>query len=236
MDSSKDKIWITGASSGIGKSLSLVFAKNDYSVYATSRDEDKLSKLYVAVDRKEKLKITSLDISSHQSVFNFVDQTFADEGIDCLINNAGITSFKKTEHNSINEIDGIIQTNLLGAIYATNAVLPLMLKKQRGTIINILSVVTEKVFLQSSLYSASKAGLKAFSKVLREEVREKNIRVINIYPGATETEIWSEKSREKFAHRMMKPDEVAEIILSLYKQPWNMVTEEIVLRPILGDL
>jgi len=236
MDSSNDKIWITGASSGIGKSLSLVFAKNDYSVYATSRDEDKLSKLHDAVDRKEKLKITSLDISSHQSVFNFVDQTFADEGIDCLINNAGITSFKKTEHNSINEIDGIIQTNLLGAIYATNAVLPLMLKKQRGTIINILSVVTEKVFLQSSLYSASKAGLKAFSKVLREEVREKNIRVINIYPGATETEIWSEKSREKFAHRMMKPDEVAEIILSLYKQPWNMVTEEIVLRPILGDL
>ncbi|MFA6979423.1 MAG: SDR family oxidoreductase [Ignavibacteriaceae bacterium] len=236
MDSSKDKIWITGASSGIGKSLSLVFAKNDYSVYATSRDEDKLSKLYDAVDRKEKLKITSLDISSYQSVFNFVDQTFADEGIDCLINNAGITSFKKTEHNSINEIDGIIQTNLLGAIYATNAVLPLMLKQQRGTIINILSVVTEKVFLQSSLYSASKAGLKAFSKVLREEVREKNIRVINIYPGATETEIWSEKSREKFAHRMMKPDEVAEIILSLYKQPWNMVTEEIVLRPILGDL
>jgi len=236
MDSSKDKIWITGASSGIGKSLSLVFAKNDYSVYATSRDEDKLSKLYDAVDRKEKLKITSLDISSYQSVFNFVDQTFADVGIECLINNAGITSFKKTEHNSINEIDGIIQTNLLGAIYATNAVLPLMLKKQRGTIINILSVVTEKVFLQSSLYSASKAGLKAFSKVLREEVREKNIRVINIYPGATETEIWSEKSREKFAHRMMKPDEVAEIILSLYKQPWNMVTEEILLRPIEGDL
>jgi len=236
MPPANDKIWITGASSGIGKSLAIAFANANHSVFATSRNEEKLSSIVDSITNKNNVQTSALDISSQQSVYSYVEKTFATNGIDCLINNAGITSFKKTEHNSLEEINSIIQTNLLGALYATTAVLPMMIKKQKGTIINILSVVTEKIFLQSSIYSASKAGLKAFAQVLREEVREKNIRVINVYPAATETEIWSEKARDKFAHRMMKPDEVAKIILSLYQQPGNIVTEEIILRPIEGDL
>jgi len=153
-----------------------------------------------------------------------------------LINNAGITSFKKVEHNSLEDIESIIQTNLLGSIYTIKAVLPLMIKKNKGTIINILSVVTEKIFQQSGAYSASKAGLKAFSQVLREEVRKYNIRVINVYPAATNTDIWSEENKTKFAHRMMNPADIAKMVISIYEHPGNVVTEEIVLRPIEGDL
>ncbi|MFA6599044.1 MAG: SDR family oxidoreductase [Ignavibacteriaceae bacterium] len=231
-----DKIWITGASSGIGRSMAISFANAGYKVFATARRKEKLELLSNELREGAVVKSFPLDITDSKDVFSFAETTFGDDGIDCLINNAGITSFSKIENNLVDDIEKIIQTNLLGSIYAIKAVLPSMIMRKKGTIINILSVVTEKIFLQSGVYSASKAGLKAFALVLREEVRDKNIRVINIYPGATETDIWSERSREKYAHRMMNPKDVADFVLSVYEQTGNLVTEEIVLKPILGDL
>ncbi|PIW98179.1 MAG: hypothetical protein COZ80_12005 [Ignavibacteria bacterium CG_4_8_14_3_um_filter_37_9] len=232
----KENIWVTGASSGIGKSLALSFANAGYYVCATARRKEKLELLTGAIQEGEVIRSFSLDISSKENVLSFVDKTFGEDGIACLINNAGITSFKKVEHNSLEDIEKIIQTNLLGSIYTIKAVLPLMIKKNKGTIINILAVVTEKIFQQSGAYSASKAGLKAFSQVLREEVRKYNIRVINVYPAATNTDIWSEENKTKFAHRMMNPADIAKMVISIYEHPGNVVTEEIVLRPIEGDL
>jgi 3-oxoacyl-[acyl-carrier protein] reductase len=231
-----EKIWITGASSGIGKSLAIEFANSGYHVYATARRKEKLEVLQNAIQTGAVINSYPLDISTRENVFSFVDKTFGVEGIDCLINNAGITSFKKVEHNLLEDIESIIHTNLLGSIYTIKAVLPFMIKRNKGTIVNILSVVTEKIFHQSGAYSASKAGLKAFSQVLREEVRKYNIRVINVYPAATDTEIWSPEVSSKYGFRMMNPDNVASMILSIYKQEGNIVTEEIVLRPIEGDL
>ena len=236
MSGSKENIWVTGASSGIGKSIAIAYANSGYNVFATARRRDELNLLSSSVQEGAIISIDQLDICSKENVYSFVDKTFAGSGIDCLVNNAGITSFNKIENNLIEEIESIIQTNLTGAVYAIKAVLPLMIKKNKGTIINILSVVTEKIFQQSGAYSASKAGLKAFSQVLREEVRKYNIRVINVYPAATDTGIWSDDTRSKHSNRMMKPTDVADAILSIYKQTGNIVTEEIVLRPIEGDL
>jgi short-subunit dehydrogenase len=100
----------------------------------------------------------------------------------------------------------------------------------------VLSVVTKKVFTRSSAYSASKHGLIGYANSLREEVRKYNIKVINVVPGATQTPIWSHEMREKFGERMMTVEEVAQVLVWLYLQKGNLVTEEIVLRPILGDL
>lgn len=236
MSQLNENIWVTGASSGIGKSTAIMFANSGYNVFATARREEKLSELVYELKEGSLISQSSLDVCLKDDVFSFVEKKFATRGIDCLINNAGVTSFRKAEHTSVDDIENIIETNLLGAIYTIKAILPLMIKQNRGTIINILSVVTEKVFTQSSAYSASKAGLKAFAQVLREEVRKYNIRVINVYPAATNTDIWSEEVRSKHAERMMKASEVAESILSIYKQTGNIVTEEIVLRPIEGDL
>lgn len=232
----KENIWVTGASSGIGKSTAILFAKSGYNVFATARREEKLSELSVELKEGSLINQSSLDVCLKEDVFSFVEKNFTTNGINCLINNAGVTSFQRVEHTSIEDIEKIINTNLLGAIFAIKAVLPLMLKQNNGTIINILSVVTEKVFTHSSAYSASKAGLKAFVQVLREEVRKNNIRVINVYPAATNTDIWSDDVRTKHADRMMKVSDVAESIFSIYKQTGNIVTEELVLRPIEGDL
>jgi 3-oxoacyl-[acyl-carrier protein] reductase len=169
-----------------------------------------------------------------------VDQTvkkiLVTNKIDCLINNAGITSFKLAEENSINEINDIINTNLLGSIYAMKAVLPQMISNKSGTIINILSVVTKKTFTKSSIYSASKWGLLGYSNSLREEVRKYNIKVINVIPGATSTPIWSKEMRDQFSNRMMNSEDIARVLVWAFLQKENLVTEELLLRPIEGDL
>jgi len=230
-------IWITGASSGIGKASAKEFARIGSKVFVSSRRKSELERLNLEL-KEENLsaEIFPCNIASSANVDQTVKKILANNNINCLINNAGITSFKLAEENSINEIDDIIHTNLLGPIYSIKAVLPSMIKQGGGTIINILSVVTKKVFVQSSIYSASKHGLIGYTNSLREEVRKHKVRIINVIPGATQTPMWSASTREKFGDRMMTPEEIAQVIVWLYLQKGNLVTEEIVLRPILGDL
>jgi len=230
-------IWITGASSGIGKAAARLFVNNGYTVIASARREEKLKELVEELaGASGKITAVQCDVENPAEIETAYKIISAEYEVDCLINNAGITSFKPFEFNTPEEINSIINTNLFGSIYTIRAVLPGMIKKGGGTIINLLSVITEKVFKNSSIYSASKSGLLSFSNVLREEVRKHNIRVINITPGATETEIWSEEMRDKFSHRMMNPREIAELILFAYKQQGSVVIENISARPILGDL
>jgi len=124
----------------------------------------------------------------------------------------------------------------MGAIYCIKAVLPKMIENGGGTIINISSVVTKKVFTNSTAYAASKLGLKGYTDSLREELRKYNIRVIDIIPGATVTSMWSSEIRKVNSERMMTPEEIANVIVWTYLQKGNLVSEEILLRPIQGDL
>ncbi len=237
MKNTQSGIWITGASSGIGKAAAKEFARTGSKIFISSRRKSELER--VSSELKEEnlsVEIFPCNIASSVNVDQTAKKILTNSQIDCLINNAGITSFKFVEENSISEIDDIIHTNLLGPIYAIKSILPSMIKHGGGTIINILSVVTKKVFTKSSAYSASKNGLLGYTNSLREEVRKYNIRIINVIPGATYTPIWSHEIREKFGDRMMTADEIAQVIVWLYLQKGNLVTEEIVLRPMLGDL
>ena len=237
MKNQSDGIWITGASSGIGKAAAKEFARTGSKVFVSSRRKTELERLNTELkDENLSVEIFPCNIASSANVDQTVKKILTTNKINCLINNAGITSFKLAEDNSINEIDDVIHTNLLGPIYSIKSVLPSMIKNGGGTIINILSVVTKKVFSQSSAYSASKHGLIGYTNSLREEVRKYNVRIINVVPGATQTPIWSSEMREKYGDRMMTPEEIAQVIVWLYLQKGNLVTEEIVLRPILGDL
>jgi len=156
--------------------------------------------------------------------------------IDCLINNAGVTSFKPFTELKSTDFDNIINTNLRGSFLAIKYVLPSMIKNKRGHIINILSVAATTVFTNSSLYAASKAGLLAMSDGLRKEVRHLNIKVSNVLPGATETAMWDNKTRQKHSNKMMTANEVAQIVLQIFEQPKKIMIEDITIRPIKGDL
>ena len=237
IENKQDGIWITGASSGIGKSSAKEFARIGAKVFASSRRKTELDRLNDEL-KSEKLSVEVFpcNIASSSNVEQTVKKILSNQKISCLVNNAGITSFKLAEENSINEISDIINTNLLGPIYTIKSLLPAMINEGGGTIINILSVVTKKVFTHSSAYAASKNGLMGYTNSLREEVRKYNIRVINVIPGATQTSMWSPDVREKFGDRMMTTEDIAQVIVWLYLQKGNLVTEEILLRPMLGDL
>lgn len=233
----KDGIWVTGASSGIGKAVALEFAKIGCNVFVSARRAQELERLKDEAGKVgENIFPFPCNVASSTNVDQTVKKISAEFEINCLINNAGVTSFKHAADNSVNEINDIINTNLLGSIYSIKSVLPSFIKNESGTIINVLSVVVEKVFTRSSVYAASKMGLLGYSNSLREEVRKHNIRVINIVPGATETSMWSQEIRKEKSELMMNPDSIARIIVSTYLQKDNLVAEEIVLRPITGDL
>jgi 3-oxoacyl-[acyl-carrier protein] reductase len=233
----KDGIWITGASSGIGKAVAIEFAKVGCNVFVSARRAQELERL-----KDEAGKLGDIiypfpcNVASSTNVDQTVKKITSEFELNCLINNAGVTSFKNAADNSVNEINDIINTNLLGAIYSIKSVLPTFIKNGSGTIFNILSVVVDKTFTRSSVYAASKMGLLGYSNSMREEVRKHNIRVINIVPGATETSMWSQEVRKEKGDQMMNPESIARIIVSAYLQKDNLVTEEIVLRPITGDL
>lgn len=237
MSNNKSGIWITGASSGIGRAAAKEFAKIGADVFVSSRRVTELERLNKELKEQNlTVQVFPCNVASAQNVDQTAKKIMAEHKIDCIVNNAGITSFKTAESNSVQEITDIINTNLLGAIYTIKSVLPHMIENGGGTVINILSVVTKKVFTKSSAYSASKAGLLAYSDSLREEVRYKNIRIVNVIPGATETPMWSQNVRKNYAGKMMSPDDIARVLVWIYLNKSNMVTEEIVLKPITGDL
>ena len=230
-------VWITGATSGIGREIALTFARKGQVVIASARRLEELERMSASEDFETgKIIPIPLDISDVESITSAYEKINEKYFIECLINNAGVSSFKNAVENTQQEIKNIIDTNLTGTISITRTVLPEMIKAASGRIMNILSVTTKKIFTNSSVYSASKAGLEAYMNVIREELREYNIRITNIYPGATKTPIWPNSALEKFSSRMMKPDSVAKIIYDVFEQKDNIVPEEIVLRPIKGDL
>lgn len=233
----KNITWITGASSGIGKAVSKEFTANEIMVAGTSRRIEELERFKNSLGEFKDLFIPlALDVSDPEQIKTGLLELDSEDNIDCLINNAGVTTFTKAEVDDVKKIKEVIDTNLLGAIYSIKAVLPKMIDRKKGLIINILSVAAIKIFTKSSAYAASKAGLKAYIDVLREEVREYNIKIVNIFPGPTRTPIWPNDALEKFAERMMSPDDIAKLIYTVYSEKSTIVPEEIVLRPIKGDL
>lgn len=235
MKEKKTAVWVTGASSGIGKAIALEFIRNQIDVIGTSRKVDSLRKNKDEYNN-EYFHYYSLDLTKPDDVKANTKKVLSSFNICCLINNAGTTTFSEASKDSMKVVEGVIKTNLLGSISAIQNVLPHFKKKKEGLIINILSVAARKTFEKSSAYSASKAGLLAYSNVLREELRKENIKVVNILPGATRTPIWPADNLSKYANRMMSPRDIAKFILNIYNLKSNMVPEEITLRPLEGDI
>jgi len=237
MGEKRKAVWITGANSGIGKSITYQFSSNNICTIASARREEALKKMKKeSTESNDNIEIYPLDVTSSSEVLKVSKKIFHKFDVDCLINNAGITSFTAAEDTSIEELNNILQTNLVGAITTIHSLIPHFKSRGGGTIINILSVAANTIFKNSSIYSASKAGLLAYSNVLREEVRKYNIKVINLLPGATRTPIWSAEMLSEFANRMMSPEDIAKFVYQIYTIDSNLVPEEVTLRPLQGDL
>ncbi|MCC6864584.1 MAG: SDR family oxidoreductase [Ignavibacteria bacterium] len=231
-------VWITGASTGIGFELAKVFAKSGYVIVATARRKSRLVSLVNEIRfAGHEAYAFVCDIRSERSIVSTKKKILEKCGtIDILINNAAITAFKSFTDTKPAEFDDIIKTNLRGSYLTSRSILPVFIKKKRGHIINILSVAAKTVFKNSSAYAASKAGMLAMFNVLRAELRKYNIKISNVMPGATDTPMWSSTTRQKNSSRMMTPKEIAEIVFTIANQPKKVVIEDIVIKPVKGDL
>lgn len=235
---SEKVIWITGASTGIGKEICSVFSKAGHIVVATARRKSRLVSLVSEIKfAGREASAFVCNVASERSVQITAKRIREKYGsIDCLINNAGVTTFKSFIDTKVYDFDYIMGINLRGSFLCMKNVLPQMIKNKKGHIINILSVAADTVFENSSVYSASKAGLLSLTNCVRKEVRRYNIKVSNVLPGNVETAMWDSKTRQRYKNRMLSPADVASIVFEVFNQPKKVLVEDIYVRPIKGDI
>jgi len=231
-------VWISGASTGIGRALAEEFALHGDRVLATARSLTRLEELRQRILAGGwSCEVEACDVQDAASVRRTGDELLRRCGrIDVLINNAGVTYFKDFESTTLEEFDHVMNTNLRGVFLTTKSVLPSMVRERRGMVINILSFAAKAVYRKSSAYAASKAGAEALMNGLRAEVRDRGVRVVNVFPGAVRTSIWHPKHQERYGDRMLAPRDVARLVYDVSAQPESVLVEELVIRPQGGDL
>ncbi len=235
----KDKVAIiTGASRGIGRATALAFAQAGAKIVLASRTQHDLETVadLICTDGGEAL-VAPTDVTRPDAVETMVNRTLAAYGqIDLLVNNAGIGVFETIADSDPEVWTQVVASNLKSTYLCSKYVLPSMLERQSGQIINVLSIAAKVAFKASSAYCAAKAGALAFTKVLAEEVRSENIRVTAVSPGSVNTPFWTEIEGHPDLNLMLKPEHVAETILFVATQPAGIVTDEIIVTPPLGVL
>ncbi|MFQ3597771.1 MAG: SDR family oxidoreductase [Chloroherpetonaceae bacterium] len=235
-------ILITGAGKGIGRALAVEFAKQKREgfspkLFLTSRT---LSDLLALKKECEAMRVETHVLEAELSKLDDVNRIYETVQsrfgrVDCLVNNAGVGRFKNILELTEEDYDFTMNTNLKGTFFLTQKVFAEMQARQSGHIFFITSVAAETPFEQSALYCASKFGQKGLVEVLRLYARKCNVRITNVMPGAVATPMWGD-AKETLRDRMMMPEDVAISIVQAYLQPTRTSVEEIVLRPIKGDL
>jgi len=228
---------ITGASTGIGKHISVELSKKEYIVVLISRSKDKLKSVKKIIDKNgQECIIIESDISKESSVDKIFKKIKSFNNIDILINNAGLGIFNKIENISNSDWDVQINTNLKGSFMMTRNIIPMMKKNKNGKIVFINSVAGLKPYPYSSAYVASKFGLRGFASSIREELRKDNIKVISVHPGAIDTPFWNEIEGNFPREKMLSSIDISKSIVNSILSRNNLVNEEIVIRSIAGDL
>lgn len=229
---------ITGASKGIGRAIACLLAEKGFDLIVCARGKkalDDLAKEISQINPMVKFHSLQADLSTTEGVEAF--GTFCLDicpTIDILINNAGIFIPGEIHKEEPGILEKLMHTNLYSAYYLTKALLPKMIRDEHGHIFNMCSVASIKAYPNGGSYSISKFALLGLTRVLREELKEKGIKVTAIIPGATWSDSW--QGVELPQNRLMEARDVALSILNAYQLSPQAVVEEIVLRPVLGDL
>jgi 3-oxoacyl-[acyl-carrier protein] reductase len=217
----KGKIaFITGAGRGIGKAVAISLANEGVNVGLLARTEEALKEVVTEVEALGvKAAYATVDVSSLEEVNEAVATLTKELGkADILINNAGIGKFESLLDMNPEEWKKIIDVNLMGPYYVTRAVLPQLIEKNSGDIINISSTNGLNGAATSSAYSASKFGLIGMTESLAQEVRRNNIRVTSLTPSTVATELAVQTDLIKgSAEKYMQPEDIAELIVSQLK-------------------
>lgn len=217
MQDIKNKVaLITGGGRGIGRATAIELAKEGVNVGLVGRTLENLEKVKAELEAYGvKVAVATADVSNLDEITKAVESIKSELGpIDILLNNAGISKFGGFMELTPEEWTNIIDVNLKGVYYTTRAVLPEMIERQTGDIINISSTAGERGGPVTSAYSASKFGVIGLSESLMQEVRKHNIRVSTMTPSTVATEMAAELNlTDGNPEKVMQPEDLAELIV-----------------------
>jgi len=230
---------VTGAGRGIGRAIALAFAAEGAAVALAARSRADLAEVageIRAAGGGRALAIPT-DVTNDGAVEALVEQTLADRGrLDILITSAGTAAFAALADSKPADWDAMLSVNLRAAMVCCRAVLPPMMRQGSGTIVNVASIAAKRALPGSAVYTATKAGLFGFSRVLAEELRSTGVRVGVLMPGAVDTPLWDTLGGSPPRDKMLRPEDVARAAVLMASLPPHAVLEELTLLPSGGIL
>ena len=236
-------VFITGASSGIGQSCARAFAEAGAKLILAARRKNRLKQLAAELKKQFHTEtfIGELDVRDHRAVARFYKKLPVQwQNIDILINNAGLSrGLNKVYEGEIEDWNEMIDTNVKGLLYVSRAVLPGMVERKKGTVINIGSIAGHEVYPAGNVYCATKHAVDALTKGMRLDVVDTPIRVCTVDPGLVETEFsevrfHGDKERAKKTYLNMTPltpDDIADAVLFAATRPPHVQIAELIIMP-----
>ena len=234
-------VLITGATSGIGLSTAKVFAKEGYRLVLCGRRQDRLDSLRKELGKQTELLTLNFDVRDKQKVFDAISGLPVPfNSIDILVNNAGNAhGLDPIDTGSVDDWEAMLDINVKGPLYVSKAVLPQMVNRKSGHIINIGSTAGKEVYPKGNVYCASKHAVDAINQGMRLDLNDYGIRVGAVNPGLVETEF----SQVRFkgdtnradtvykGYQPLKPEDIADIILFVVTRPYHVNIADLVVMP-----
>lgn len=228
---------ITGASSGIGASMAQRFSDAGYPLLLLARRLDRLEALSLP-----NTLCRAVDVTDAQALQAAIAEAEAQYGpVDCLINNAGVMLLGQIDSQDPIEWQRMLDVNVMALLNGMQTVLSPMKQRQHGTIINVSSVAGKKSFPNHAAYCGTKFAVSAISETVREEVAEHNVRVMNLCPGAVETELLGHTTDQTIIDGyeawksemggVLVADDIARTALFMYQQPQQVHIREVIITP-----
>jgi len=230
---------ITGATSGIGKATAEAFANNGIDLILCGRRQDVLDELKVYFSEKVKATTLTFDVRNQEDVASAIAALPEEwKNIDILVNNAGNAhGLEPIQNGKIEDWDAMIDGNVKGLLYVSKAVMPIMVERQTGHIINLSSVAGKQTYANGAVYCASKSAVESISEGMRYDLTQYGIKITNIAPGAVETDFSlvrfkgdAERAKKVYeGFEPIQPEDVADAILYAVNTPARVTIADITL-------
>jgi meso-butanediol dehydrogenase/(S,S)-butanediol dehydrogenase/diacetyl reductase len=229
---------VTGAGRGIGRAVALALAQEGAAVAVASRTRAELAAVAAEIrDAGARALAVPTDVTQDAAVDALVEQTVAElGGLQILVTAAGTATFGPVSAAKATDWDAMLAVNLRAVMVSCRAALAPMIRQRRGTIVNIASIAATRPIPGAAAYSATKAGVVGWSRVLAEEMRTEGIRVGVLLPGAVATPLWDTIPNAPARERMLAPGDVARAVVLMVTLPPGAALEEVALLPAGGIL
>jgi 3-oxoacyl-[acyl-carrier protein] reductase len=226
-------VLVTGAGRGLGREIALAFARSGADVVVTARTQAAIDAVAAEIeDFGGRALAVASDVTRKDEVQAAVGRAVQEfDQIDILVNNAGVAVYGPFVEQDLADWRAMIDTNLIGTMLCTHAVLPAMLRRGEGLIINIASVAGIHGLPNEAGYCAAKHGVKGFTDALAVELKDKGVRVCGVYPGGMDTPFWDVQTYGGDRSRIMDPADVADMVVAVAAQPAGTLVREVILFP-----